>query len=202
MDKLSYALGLGIGQQLKQMGLKDSLKVEDFAQSIVDVLNDNDLKVSHSEAQTIVNSFFQEQEEKMNKAKAEKGKLALEAGKKFLEENGSRAEVVTTASGLQYEVLAEGNGKKPKATDTVRCHYEGRLIDGTVFDSSYQRNQPADFGLNQVIPGWTEGVQLMGEGAKYRFYIPYLLAYGEGGAGDMIPPFSTLVFDVELIKVL
>lgn len=202
MDKLSYALGLGIGQQLKQMGLKDSLKVEDFAQSIVDVLNDNDLKVSHSEAQIIVSSFFQEQEEKMNKAKAEKGKLALEAGKKFLEENGSRAEVVTTASGLQYEVLAEGKGKKPKATDTVRCHYEGRLIDGTVFDSSYQRNQPADFGLNQVIAGWTEGVQLMGEGAKYRFYIPYLLAYGEGGAGDMIPPFSTLIFDVELIKVL
>lgn len=202
MDKLSYALGLGIGQQLKQMGLKDTLKVEDFAQSIVDVLNDNDLKVSHSEAQIIVNSFFQEQEEKMNKAKAEKGKLALEAGKKFLEENGSRAEVVTTASGLQYEVLAEGKGKMPKATDTVRCHYEGRLIDGTVFDSSYQRNQPADFGLNQVIAGWTEGVQLMGEGAKYRFYIPYLLAYGEGGAGDMIPPFSTLIFDVELIKVL
>lgn len=202
MDKLSYALGLGIGQQLKQMGLKDTLKVEDFAQSIVDVLNDNDLKVSHSEAQIIVNSFFQEQEEKMNKAKAEKGKLALEAGKKFLEENGSRAEVVTTASGLQYEVLVEGNGKKPKATDTVRCHYEGRLIDGTVFDSSYKRNQPADFGLNQVIAGWTEGVQLMGEGAKYRFYIPYLLAYGEGGAGDMIPPFSTLIFDVELIKVL
>ncbi len=202
MDKLSYALGLGIGQQLKQMGLKDTLKVEDFAQSIVDVLNDNDLKVSHSEAQIIVNSFFQEQEEKMNKAKAEKGKLALEAGKKFLEKNGSRAEVVTTASGLQYEVLVEGNGKKPKATDTVRCHYEGRLIDGTVFDSSYQRNQPADFGLNQVIAGWTEGVQLMGEGAKYRFYIPYLLAYGEGGAGDMIPPFSTLIFDVELIKVL
>lgn len=202
MDKLSYALGLGIGQQLKQMGLKDTLKVEDFAQSIVDVLNDNDLKVSHSEAQTIVNSFFQEQEEKINKEKAEKGKLALEAGKKFLEENGSRAEVVTTASGLQYEVLTEGNGKKPKATDTVRCHYEGRLIDGTVFDSSYKRNQPADFGLNQVIAGWTEGVQLMGEGAKYRFYIPYLLAYGEGGAGDMIPPFSTLIFDVELIKVL
>ena len=202
MDKLSYALGLGIGQQLKQMGLKDSLKVEDFAQSIIDVLNNNDLKVSHSEAQIIVNSFFQEQEEKMNKAKAEKGKLALEAGKKFLEENGSRSEVTTTASGLQYEVLTEGNGKKPKATDTVRCHYEGRLIDGTVFDSSYKRNQPADFGLNQVIAGWTEGVQLMGEGAKYRFYIPYLLAYGEGGAGDMIPPFSTLIFDVELIKVL
>ncbi|MBQ2165142.1 MAG: FKBP-type peptidyl-prolyl cis-trans isomerase, partial [Bacteroidaceae bacterium] len=104
--------------------------------------------------------------------------------------------------GLQYEVLKEGNGKKPKATDKVRCHYEGTLINGQVFDSSYQRNEPAVFGLNQVITGWTEGVQLMSEGAKYRFYIPYMLAYGEGGAGEMIPPFATLIFDVELIEVL
>ena len=103
---------------------------------------------------------------------------------------------------MQYEILQEGTGKNPKATDTVRCHYEGRLLDGTVFDSSYKRGEPADFGLNQVIPGWTEGVQLMKEGAKYRFTIPYLLAYGEQGAGASIPPFSTLVFDVELIKVL
>ena len=110
--------------------------------------------------------------------------------------------MVQTKSGLQYEVLAEGNGKSPKATDTVRCHYEGRLLDGTVFDSSYKRGEPADFGLNQVIPGWTEGVQLMKEGAKFRFHIPYLLAYGERGAGASIPPYSTLVFDVELIKVL
>jgi hypothetical protein len=100
------------------------------------------------------------------------------------------------------DCVVEGTGKKPKATDTVRCHYEGRLLDGTVFDSSYKRNEPADFGLQQVIAGWTEGVQLMGEGAKFRFYIPYLLAYGEGGAGGMIPPFATLIFDVELIKVL
>ena len=107
-----------------------------------------------------------------------------------------------TASGLQYEVLNEGQGRRPKATDVVRCHYHGTLIDGTVFDSSYQRNQPADFGLNQVIAGWTEGVQLMKEGAKYRFYIPYNLAYGEHGAGGSIPPYAALVFDVELIKVL
>lgn len=202
MDKLSYALGLGIGQQLKQMGLKDDLKIEDFAQSITDILNDNELKVSNAEAQALVNTYFQQMEERMQKENAEKGKKALEEGRVFLENNGKRPEVTTTKSGLQYEILKEGNGKHPKATDKVRCHYEGTLIDGTVFDSSYQRNEPAVFGLNQVITGWTEGVQLMGEGAKYRFYIPYLLAYGEGGAGASIPPYSTLIFDVELLEVL
>ena len=202
MDKLSYALGLGIGQQLKQMGLKDDLKIEDFAQSITDILNDNELKVSNAEAQALVNAYFQQMEEKMQKENAEKGKKALEEGRVFLENNGKRPEVTTTKSGLQYEILKEGNGKHPKATDKVRCHYEGTLIDGTVFDSSYQRNEPAVFGLNQVITGWTEGVQLMGEGAKYRFHIPYLLAYGEGGAGASIPPYSTLIFDVELLEVL
>ena len=202
MDKLSYALGLGIGQQLKQMGLKDSLVIDDFAASIADVLNDNDLKVSHQEGQAIVNAFFQDLESKQKAAQAEAGKAAKTAGEDFLAENAKKDGVTVTKSGLQYEVLNEGSGKKPKATDTVRCHYEGRLLDGTVFDSSYKRNEPADFGLQQVIAGWTEGVLLMAEGAKYRFYIPYMLAYGEGGAGAMIPPFSTLVFDVELIKVL
>lgn len=202
MDKLSYALGLGIGQQLKQMGLKDSLVIDDFAASITDVLNDNDLKVSHQEGQAIVNAFFQDLESKQKAAQAEAGKAAKTAGEDFLAENAKKDGVTVTKSGLQYEVLNEGSGKKPKATDTVRCHYEGRLLDGTVFDSSYKRNEPADFGLQQVIAGWTEGVQLMAEGAKYRFYIPYMLAYGEGGAGAMIPAFSTLVFDVELIKVL
>ena len=202
MDKLSYALGLGIGQQLKQMGLKDNLVIEDFAASIVDVLEGNELKVNNQEAQQIVNSFFQKMEAEQNAAKAEAGKAAKEEGAKFLEENAKKEGVIVTKSGLQYEVLSEGSGKKPKATDTVRCHYEGRLLDGTVFDSSYKRNAPADFGLQQVIAGWTEGVQLMGEGAKFRFYIPYMLAYGEGGAGAMIPPCATLIFDVELIKVL
>ncbi len=202
MDKLSYALGLGIGQQLKQMGLKDVLKVEDFSQSIIDVLTDADLKVSHAEGQKIVNDFFQKLEDVKRAEAAEAGKAAKADGEKFLAENAKKAGVITTASGLQYEVLTEGTGKKPKATDKVRCHYEGRLIDGTVFDSSYQRNEPCDFGLQQVIAGWTEGVQLMAEGAKYRFYIPYMLAYGEGGAGALIPPFSALIFDVELIKVL
>ncbi|MCR4835084.1 MAG: FKBP-type peptidyl-prolyl cis-trans isomerase [Bacteroidaceae bacterium] len=202
MDKLSYALGLGIGHQLKQMGLKGQLKIEDFAQSITDVLNDNQLQMTNAEAQVLVNSFFQEQEKKMQAQRAEAGKAELERGRVFLENNGKRAEVTTTKSGLQYEVLTEGTGKHPKATDKVRCHYEGRLIDDTVFDSSYRRNEPAVFGLNQVIAGWTEGLQLMGEGAKYRFYIPYLLGYGESGAGEMIPPYATLVFDVELLEVI
>ncbi len=202
MDKLSYALGLGIGQQLKQMGLKDNLKIEDFAASIVDVLQDNTLQVSNSEAQQIVQSFFQQKEAEQRAAMAEAGKAAKEEGEKFLAENAKKEGIIVTKSGLQYEVLSEGTGKKPKATDTVRCHYEGRLLDGSIFDSSYKRNEPADFGLQQVIAGWTEGVQLMSEGAKYRFYIPYMLAYGEGGAGAMIPPYSALIFDVELIKVL
>lgn len=202
MDKLSYALGLGIGQQLKQMGLNASLVIEDFAASIIDVLQDKDLKISNQEAQVIVNAFFQKMEEEQNAAKAKAGKAAKQEGEKFLVENAKKEGIIVTKSGLQYEVLKEGSGKKPKATDTVRCHYEGRLLDGSIFDSSYKRNEPADFGLQQVIAGWTEGVQLMSEGAKYRFYIPYILAYGEGGAGAMIPPFSTLIFDVELIKVL
>ena len=202
MDKFSYALGLGIGQQLKQMGLKGKLVINDFAASITDVLEDNQLQVSHQEGQQIVNAFFRELEQKQNAAKAAAGKAAKEEGAKFLAENAKKEGVIVTKSGLQYEVLTEGTGKQPKATDTVRCHYEGRLLDGTVFDSSYKRNEPADFGLQQVIAGWTEGVQLMAEGAKYRFYIPYMLAYVEGGAGAMIPPFATLIFDVELIKVL
>ena len=202
MDKFSYALGLGIGQQLKQMGLKGKLVINDFAASITDVLEDNQLQVSHQEGQQIVNAFFRELEQKQNEAKAAAGKVAKEEGAKFLAENAKKEGVTVTKSGLQYEVLTEGTGKQPKATDTVRCHYEGRLLDGTIFDSSYKRNESADFGLQQVIAGWTEGVQLMSEGAKFRFYIPYMLAYGEGGAGASIPPFATLIFDVELIKVL
>lgn len=200
MDKLSYALGIGIGSQLAGMGAKE-LNIDDFAQAIKDVISGLELKVDNAEAQTLVQNFFQEQEAKQQAAAAEAGKVAKAAGEAFLAENGKKDGVVTLPSGLQYQVLKEGNGKKPSATDQVVCHYEGTLIDGTVFDSSYQRNQPATFGLNQVIPGWTEGVQLMQEGAKYRFFIPYKLAYGERGAGAQIPPFATLVFDVELIEV-
>ena len=200
MDKLSYALGIGIGSQLAGMGARE-LNIDDFAQAIKDVISGSQLKVDNVEAQTLVQNFFQEQEAKQHAAAAEAGKAAKAEGEAFLAENGKKEGIVTLPSGLQYQVLKEGNGKKPSATDQVVCHYEGTLIDGTVFDSSYQRNQPATFGLNQVIPGWTEGVQLMQEGAKYRFFIPYKLAYGERGAGAQIPPFATLVFDVELIEV-
>lgn len=200
MDKLSYALGIGIGSQLAGMGAKE-LNIDDFAQAIKDVISGSELKVDNAEAQTLVQNFFQEQEAKQQAAAAEAGKAAKAAGEAFLAENGKKDGVVTLPSGLQYQVLKEGDGKKPSATDQVVCHYEGTLIDGTVFDSSYQRNQPATFGLNQVIAGWTEGVQLMQEGAKYRFFIPYNLAYGERGAGAQIPPFAALVFDVELKEV-
>lgn len=201
MDKVSYALGLGIGQQLAQMGASD-LNIDDFADAIKDVINGNELKVLHKDAQTIVQEYFRQQEERINAIRAEQGKAAKAEGEKFLAENGKKEGVVTLKSGLQYEVLREGNGKKPKATDQVKCHYEGTLINGQVFDSSYKRNEPAVFPLNQVIPGWTEGLQLMQEGAKYRFYIPYILAYGESGAGGSIPPFATLIFDVELLEVM
>ena len=200
MDKLSYALGIGIGSQLAGMGAKE-LNIDDFAQAIKDVISGSELKVDNAEAQTLVQNFFQEQEAKQQAAAAEAGKAAKAAGEAFLAENGKKEGVVTLPSGLQYQVLKEGNGKKPSATDQVVCHYEGTLIDGAIFDSSYKRNEPATFGLNQVIPGWTEGVQLMQEGAKYRFFIPYKLAYGERGAGAQIPPFAALVFDVELIEV-
>lgn len=202
MDKLSYALGLGIGQQLVQMGAAADMNIDDFAQSIKDVISGGELKVSHREAQQIVQDYFAKQEAKMNAERAEKGKAAREEGEKYLAENAKKEGVKTLPSGLQYQVLREGNGKKPTAKDSVKCHYEGFLIDGTVFDSSVQRGEPAVFGLQQVIAGWTEGLQLMQEGAKYRFFIPYRLAYGEGGAGQMIPPYAALIFDVELIEVV
>ena len=201
MDKLSYALGLGIGQQLAQMGAND-ISAEDFAAAIKDVLGGKELKVSHREAQTIVQDYFTKQEKKIQAERAEKGKAHKEAGEKYLAENAKKDGVITLPSGLQYQVLKEGNGKKPSSKDSVKCHYEGFLIDGTVFDSSVQRGEPAVFGLQQVIAGWTEGLQLMQEGAKYRFFIPYRLAYGEGGAGSSIPPFAALIFDVELIQVM
>ena len=201
MDKVSYALGLGIGRQLAQMGASE-LNIDDFAAAIKDVIAGNELKVSNREAQTIVQDYFRKQEEKLNAERAEKGKVAKAEGEKYLAENARKEGVVTLPSGLQYMVLKEGNGKKPKATDQVKCHYEGFLIDGTVFDSSIQRGEPAVFPLNQVIAGWTEGLQLMQEGAKYRFFIPYILGYGEGGAGASIPPYAALIFDVELLEVL
>ncbi len=199
MDKVSYALGLGIGSQLKDMGAED-LNIDDFAQAIKDAIAGNK-QLKDDEAQAIVQEFFKAQEMKQRAAAAERFKVNKAEGEKYLAENATKENVHVTASGLQYEVLKEGNGKRPSATDTVVCHYEGTLIDGKMFDSSVKRGEPATFPLNQVIAGWTEGLQLMQEGAKYRFYIPYELGYGERGAGASIPPFSALVFDVELIEV-
>ena len=200
MDQLSYALGLGIGHQLLQMNA-EGLNIDDFAQAIKDVMTGGELKMKETEAQQMVQQFFAEQEALQQAANAEKGKAAKAEGEQFLAENAKKEGVKTTTSGLQYQVLRDGNGKQPKATDQVECHYEGTLIDGTKFDSSYDRGQTATFPLNQVIAGWTEGLQLMHEGAKYRFFIPYQLAYGERGAGASIPPYAALIFDVELVAV-
>lgn len=200
MDKISYALGIGIGRQLAQMGAS-KLNIDDFAQAIKDVISDADLKVSDQEAQELVQNFFAEQEAKQRAEAEIQSKAAKSEGENFLVENGKKEGVITTASGLQYQILREGNGKTPKATDQVECHYEGTLINGTKFDSSYDRGQTATFPLNGVIAGWTEGLQLMKEGAKYRFFIPYTLGYGERGAGASIPPYAALVFDVELVAV-
>lgn len=194
MDKFSYGLGMGIGQNLLSMGVKD-MSIEDFVKGISDVLSGNKTELTHSEAQKVVNEHFQ-------KLAEEAYAVNRNAGEKFLAENAKKEGVTTLPSGLQYEVIKEGNGKKPSATDRVQCHYEGTLIDGTIFDSSIKRGEPAVFGVNQVIRGWVEALQLMQEGAKWRLYIPYDMAYGEHGAGEMIPPYSALVFDVELIKVL
>lgn len=194
MDKFSYAIGLGIGQNLLSMRVKN-INVNDFAKAIADVIEGKSTDMTHTEAREIVNKYFAELEKEINKEN-------IENGKKFLEENKKKAGVVTTASGLQYEIITEGKGKKAKATDKVKCHYEGTLIDGTLFDSSVKRGEPAVFGVNQVIPGWVEALQLMPEGSKWKLYIPSELAYGERGAGEMIAPHSTLIFEVELIEVL
>jgi FKBP-type peptidyl-prolyl cis-trans isomerase FklB len=193
MDKISYALGLSMGQNLASSGV-ESLNYQDLAAGIEDVLTKQQPKISYQEAQQVLNSFFQELEQKIaGAAKAE--------GEKFLAENAKREGVKVTESGLQYEILEPSLGQKPKATDTVRVHYEGTLIDGTVFDSSYKRGESITFPLNGVIKGWTEGLQLMSIGSKYKFFIPYQLAYGERGAGASIPPYAALIFTVELLGI-
>ena len=194
MEKLSYALGMVIAHNLKGMGVS-ALDNAAFAQAVSDVMGGATTTMSDAEAQRTVSEFMQKQQ-------AEAGKAVREAGEKFLAENAEKPGVVVLPSGLQYTVITEGTGAKPKATDRVKCHYEGTLTNGQVFDSSYRRGEPAVCPLNGVIAGWTEGVQLMAEGAKYRFFIPYHLAYGERGAGQSIPPYAALVFDVELIEIV
>ena len=193
MNKISYAIGLSMGQNLMGSGVT-SLEYADLAAGIKDVLEKNQPQISYQEAQQVLGKFFSELEEKIaGEAKA--------AGEAFLAENAKREGVKVTESGLQYEVLEATIGQKPKATDKVRVHYEGTLIDGTVFDSSYKRGESITFGLNQVIKGWTEGLQLMSIGSKYKLYLPYQLAYGERGAGANIPPYAALIFTVELLGI-
>jgi FKBP-type peptidyl-prolyl cis-trans isomerase FklB len=196
--KAGYSIGVNIGMNLvNQMPMED-LNMASLIQGVSDALN-GQLQMSEEEIMNAIQAFSMAQQEKVNAAQAE----AAQAGVRFLEDNGQRPEVTVTASGLQYEVLEEGEAgaNSPSASDTVTVHYHGTLIDGTVFDSSVERNQPATFGLNQVISGWTEGVQLMKVGDKYRFYIPPELAYGEAGAGGIIGPNATLIFDVELLEI-
>ena len=194
MDKISYALGLSIGNNFQNSGI-NSLQVEDFVKGLNDVLSGAQPAISYDEAKQVINEFF------MNLQK-QKLELNKKAGEEFLSINKGKAGVVTLPSGLQYQVLQNGTGAKPSAADKVRCHYHGTLINGTVFDSSVQRGQPAVFGVSQVIPGWVEALQLMSVGSKWRLFIPSELAYGEQGAGDVIEPNSTLIFDVELLDIV
>lgn len=193
MDKLSYAWGILMGKQLKAMGV-EKIDADTFKNGVDTAFNGKTPEIPEEECQKLINDYLMELQEK---AEA----VAKEAGVKFLAENKSKEGVKETASGLQYIVEKEGTGAQPSATDEVTVHYTGRLLDGTVFDSSVNRGEPATFPLNRVIPGWTEGVQLMKEGAKYTFFIPSDLAYGPQGVPNAIPPHSTLIFDVELIKV-
>lgn len=193
LDSASYGFGMAMASSLKNNGLT-SLNYDALIKGIKDIFGDGKTVISRETAQTAMNNLFQ-------KISKEKSAPNIAEGKKFLEENKKKAGVQTTASGLQYEVLKAGDGIKPKATDTVLVHYKGTLLNGKQFDSSYDRKEPLALPLNGVIAGWTEGVQLMSVGSKYRFYIPYNLAYGERGAGHDIPPYSTLIFDIELLKV-
>ena len=200
IDRLSYALGLSMGNNFRSSGI-ETINIKDFSDAMSTVFSGEKPAMTYDEAKEEIRVYFTALEEKQRAAAAEMGKVNEEAGRKFHEENGKRVEVFTTASGLQYEVLKEGTGLQPTAADQVTVHYTGKLIDGTVFDSSVERGEPATFGVTQVIPGWVEALQLMKEGAKYRLFIPSQLAYGPNGAGP-IAPNSTLIFDVELIKVI
>jgi FKBP-type peptidyl-prolyl cis-trans isomerase FklB len=193
MDTLSYCVGILVGNNLAQQGL-DEVEVTDLAIGLSDVLNKQELRVSLQEANDILTAYIQGKQ-------AKQSATLIEQGQRFMEENGKRKGVITLESGLQYEVLVMGEGPRPGSKDKVTTHYEGKLLDETIFDSSYKRGQPASFPVNGVIAGWTEALQLMPVGSKWRLYIPPDLAYGERGAGDKIPPYSTLIFEVELLSI-
>ena len=193
MEKVSYSLGVSIATNVKSQGL-EQVDYESLTNAFRDVFENNQLQISENESNMILQDYF-------GKLANKKKQANIEAGKNFLNENAQRDGVTTTESGLQYEVLKEGTGNLPKETDKVTVHYHGTLIDGTVFDSSVDRGEPATFPVNGVIPGWVEALQLMKVGAKYKLFIPSDLAYGERGAGGAIGPNATLVFEVELISI-
>jgi FKBP-type peptidyl-prolyl cis-trans isomerase FklB len=194
MDKVSYALGLSIGNNFMNSGIKN-VNFESFLKGMQDAINGAPAELSYEEAQQLLNNYF-------GKLQDEKLDLNLKAGEEFLAINKSKPGVVTLPSGLQYEILKKGEGAIPTASDQVKCYYHGTLIDGTVFDSSVERGQPATFGVNQVIPGWVEALQLMPVGSKWKLFIPSNLAYGKSGAGQTIEPNSTLVFEVEVLDIV
>lgn len=202
IDRISYALGLSMGNNFRASGINE-INVQDFADGVAAVFYGAQPKMTYDEAKAEIQAYFTELEKKQQAAAAEAGKKNLADGEAFLAENGKRAEVKTTATGLQYEILTEGTGATPASTDQVEVHYTGKLLDGTVFDSSVDRGIPATFGVTQVIPGWVEALQMMKAGSKWRLFIPSNLAYGPNGApGSPIGPNSTLIFDVELLKVI
>jgi FKBP-type peptidyl-prolyl cis-trans isomerase FklB len=194
MDKISYALGLSIGNNFRSSGIHN-LQREDFIKGVEDVLTDKKPEISYDEAKQLINDYFLQLQE-------EKKELNKRAGREFLHINKHKAGVKELSSGLQYEILKQGEGAKPQASDKVKCHYHGVLINGKVFDSSVERGEPAVFSVNQVIPGWKEALQLMPAGSEWRLFIPSELAYGERGAGENIEPNSTLIFDVKLLNIV
>lgn len=194
MEKISYALGVSLGNNLKNSGI-EGLSFRKLSDGIRDVMQGDKLEMSIQEAQTLINNYFQQLQEKAFEQN-------IKEGKNFLSENAKRAEVKTTASGLQYEIITEGKGETPKASDSVTVHYHGTLLNGNVFDSSVSRGEPATFGVTQVIQGWVEALQLMPVGSKWKLYIPSELAYGAQGAGQSIAPHSALIFEVELLDIV
>jgi FKBP-type peptidyl-prolyl cis-trans isomerase FklB len=201
LDRISYALGLSMGNNFKSSGI-ETIDVADFADGVAAVYQGAKPKMTYDEAKAEIQKFFTALEARQKEQASKMAEVNKAAGEAFLAENAKRSEVKTTPSGLQYEVLTQGDGPSPLPTDQVEVHYTGKLIDGTTFDSSVDRGVPATFGVTQVIPGWVEALQMMNAGSKWRLYIPSDLAYGPNGAGGVIGPNATLIFDVELIKVL